>query len=110
MCESRCDALILHHRGEVAHVPLVEFSFHEAQKLQARLRDVLRNERLLGRFRDQLDALDDHPGRGGRTRDPGNHSAMRAILASLWKAVVEPVLDAIAELVRFLATSGVNFD
>ncbi|KAI0088764.1 CHAT domain-containing protein [Irpex rosettiformis] len=99
--ESRCDALILHGPNcQVTHVPLSAFSSQQAEEMQTRLRNVLRNERLLGRFRGG-EVAEEHPvDRGGRTRNPHNDDFIRKILSDLWIRVVNPVLETIAKFTK----------
>ncbi|KAI0825531.1 CHAT domain-containing protein [Irpex lacteus] len=100
--ESRCDALMLYHPGEVAHVPLNDFSEDIAKKLQTRLWSALKARRLLSRFRDEY--KDDELDRGGYTvgRTPNEMHPLHGILSDLWTLVVKPIIDVSRELVRFL--------
>lgn len=99
--ESRCDALILYHPADVAHVPLTDFSEDIAKKLQTRLWSALKAERLLSRFRDEY--KDDELDRGGYTvgRTRNEIDPLHRILSDLWTLVVKPIIDVARELVRF---------
>lgn len=100
--KSRCDALVLHSGGEVAHVPLIDFSEGIAKKLQTRLWSALKARRLLSRFRDEH--KDDEPDRGGYTtgRTRNEIDPLHGILSDLWMLVAKPIIDVVRKLVRFL--------
>lgn len=83
----------------MTHAPLPDGSFHNAERLQVRLRAVLKRQSLLGRFRSNQRATESHRERGGRTTAPGDGNVLTVVLAELWKTVVEPVVDVIANLV-----------
>ena len=95
--QSRCDALVLLHPSDpgIIHVPLAGFSYEHAERLQAQLWNVLKEKRLLSRFRDAEQEEETHrgikpPNRKARETDP-----MQLILSELWTQVVKLVVDTI---------------
>ena len=95
--QSRCDALVLRHHSDpgIIHVPLAGFSYEHAERLQAQLWNVLKEKRLLSRFRDAEQEEETHrgikpPNRKARETDP-----MQLILSELWTQVVKPVVDTV---------------
>lgn len=97
--QSRCDALVLHGSGNVAHVPLPDFSFRHAKVLQTWFWDYLRRSCLLSRWRgdlrDELEAEE----RGGRVTAKEAPDLLRELLAKLWTEVVNPIMDVVSTLV-----------
>ncbi|KAI0092623.1 CHAT domain-containing protein [Irpex rosettiformis] len=105
MHESRCDALVLYHPGNVAHIPLPDFSYERAQNLRKQLWTVLSHKRLRSQFRDS--SYDENQNRGplppGRKRK--EHDPMSLVLADLWRLVVKPIIDLIKTLPTTSATN-----
>lgn len=102
----RCDALILSPGGTITPVPLPGLSFDTAEGLQSQLRECLRANHVLNRFRQNY--RDGDEDRAGRTTRKGAGDGMYKILADLWRLVVKPVLNAIHDLspVRLLHFSS----
>jgi tetratricopeptide (TPR) repeat protein len=96
--ESRCDALILLPAGEIAHVPLPQFSYHTATSFFRQLTQVLGQNHLLSRLRENItDDLDRAVKPPKSTRNW--REVLREILADLWKLVVKPIVDTITATV-----------
>ena len=91
--ETRCDALIiLANVDHVVHVPLSNFTLQRSIDLRTSLGGFVRHASTVPNGRD------------GRPVPQENRSRLEPILASLWKCVVKPVLDALALSVRDIWT------
>ena len=88
--ETRCDALIvLANVDHVIHIPLSRFTLARSRELHVSLNNLVRHAREIPN--------DDRYGRPVPQEGVGPWNPM---LASLWKCVVKPVLDALAFSVR----------
>ncbi|KAJ7463468.1 TPR-like protein [Mycena galericulata] len=91
ICETRCDALVLKPGlGEenIIHVPLVDFTLHDAQSLHKSLSCLTGAGRNLSFDSDRLNGY--HEGH------VPPEEVFADILSTLWLKVVKPVLDALA--------------
>ena len=101
--QSRCDALVLPGPGNVAHIPLPDFSFGHAKALQTLLWEFLTKADLLRRWRrETLEELEEEdrgikPSR--RARHLSLDGLMRGMLSMLWLKVVKPITDVVRTLV-----------
>ena len=100
--ESRCDALVLHHPGKVAHVPLPAFSYDHAKKLRQQLSSALRSASSAGGFRNGSKAKGEKTGIATRSLRYQSPDLMYFVLADLWKLVVKPIIDVLKALVSTL--------
>lgn len=94
--ESRCDALVLSGSGDITHVPLHGLKYEHAVKLQTQLKECLRANHVLNRFREIFQNREKD--RAGRTSRKGADDQMIEILADLWRLVVKPILDVVLDL------------
>jgi tetratricopeptide (TPR) repeat protein len=99
--KSRCDALILLPPGKIVHVPLPQFSHDIATVLFQQLTQVLGQNNLLNRLRENTtDGLDRAMKKPKSTRD--SREVLFKILADLWKLVVKPIVDMVTAIVSIV--------
>jgi tetratricopeptide (TPR) repeat protein len=98
---SRCDALILLPPDEIAHVSLPQFSYDRATSLFRQLTQVLGQNNLLSRLRENTT---DDPDRALKPPESTRswREVLRNILADLWKLVVKPIVNKIIATVSIL--------
>jgi tetratricopeptide (TPR) repeat protein len=101
--DSRCDALVLHHPGDILHVPLSRFSYDDAIRLHKQFSDVIRNNAFLNVSQGDVQRDDEDEINPIQPASKWNAIILQ-ILAELWEFVAKPIISSMTGIVSISRT------